>query len=215
MENVTLAIVDDHTLFRDGLVNLLREYDFIEVLFQAKSGIQLKENLQKKNLPDVILMDINMPSMDGHEATRWLKSNFPDIGIIALTMHEDESSIIRMLRNGAGGYVLKESNADELVRAISSVKATGFYINDLISGRLMRNIKDDRSEKEKQLSTRELCFLELCSTELTYKEIADQMHVSPRTVDGYREMIFDKFQVRSRTGMVIYAIRHNIIKIDG
>ena len=214
MQNaISVAIVDDHTLFREGLVNLLKECDLISILFQVKGGLQMQEELARKGAPDIILMDINMPNMDGHEATRWLKEHYSNIGIIALSMREDETSIIRMLRNGASGYVLKESNADELVRAISSVKATGYYINEVISGRLMRNVKDDRVERQKELNERELSFLNLCCTELTYKEIADQMNVSPRTVDGYREMLFEKLRVKSRTGMVVFAIKNKIIKI--
>jgi DNA-binding NarL/FixJ family response regulator len=215
---INIAIVDDHTLFRDGLANLLGEFDYIHILFEARNGIDMQEQLRRHGAPDAILMDINMPVMDGHEATAWLKQHYPAVYILALSMYEDDINIIKMLRKGATGYILKECNANELVRAIQSVMETGFYINDLVSGKLIRSVQQDSAsnpEKEirPQLNTREIEFLTLCCSELTYKEMAIQMHLSPRTIDGYREDLFERLHVRSRTGLVLYAIKNKLINL--
>jgi DNA-binding NarL/FixJ family response regulator len=216
--NINIAIVDDHTLFRDGLANLLSEFDHISILFNARNGQDMQEQLRRHGVPDVILMDINMPVMDGNEATAWLKQHHPPIYVLALSMYEDDINIIKMLRKGATGYILKECNANELVRAIQSVMDTGYYINELVSGKLIRSMQDEDKpdapkDKGSQFTTREKEFLKLCCSELTYKEIADQMHLSPRTVDGYREDIFERLQIRSRTGIVLYAIKHKMVEL--
>lgn len=216
--NITLSIVDDHTLFRDGLANLLREFDHISILFEAKNGLDMQDKLRIHGAPDIILMDIHMPVMDGHDSIIWLKKTHPALHVLALSMYEDDINIIKMLRKGAGGYVLKECNADELVRAIGSVMATGYYINDLVSGKLIRSVQEDDKEEqeifEKQVfRAREKDFLLLCCSELTYKEIADQMKVSPRTVDGYRESLFEKLEIKSRIGLVLYAIKNKMVTI--
>jgi DNA-binding NarL/FixJ family response regulator len=136
--------------------------------------------------------------------------------VLALSMYEDDVNIIKMLRKGAGGYVLKECNADELVRAIQSITDTSYYINELVTGKLIRSVQNE-NEKEGTvparpiLSAREVEFLKLCCSECTYKEIADQMNISPRTVDGYREALFEKLELKSRTGLVLYCIKNNIV----
>jgi DNA-binding NarL/FixJ family response regulator len=215
---ITVGIVDDHALFREGLVNLLSEYEIIEVLFEARNGLQMHEQLHKYETPDVILMDINMPGMNGHEATAWLKVHYPLVHVLALSMYEDDMSIIKMIRGGACGYILKESNVQELVRAITSIKENGYYINEVVSGRLIKTLHgtadDNVNAAHKLLTTRELEFVRLSCSDLTYKEIADAMKVSPRTVDGYREAVFEKLQVKSRTGLVLYAIKTGIYQIS-
>jgi DNA-binding NarL/FixJ family response regulator len=211
---IRIGIVDDHTLFRDGLVNLLEEFTEVVVVFKAKDGIGMQQVLDAGNPPDIILMDINMPNMDGHEATAWVKARFPLVHILALSMYEDDLNIIKMLKKGADGYVLKECNASELMQAITSIMRNGYYLNELVSGKLMNSIREEQGEgTARQLTARELEFLELCCTELTYKEIADRMNVSPRTVDGYRDALFEKLSIKSRTGLVLYAIKNQVYKI--
>jgi DNA-binding NarL/FixJ family response regulator len=214
-KEIKVAIVDDHTLFRDGLINLLAEYEHITPLFKAANGIEMQKLFNPTTLPDIILMDINMSGMNGHEATKWIKKNYPQIHVLALSMYEDDKNIIEMLKMGAGGYILKECNAAELVRAITTIIENGYYFNELVSGRLMRSIKDNESEKEEYpvLTKRETDFLTLCCSELTYKEIAEEMNVSPRTVDGYRDILFEKLDIKSRTGLVLYAIKNGIFKL--
>ncbi|RDC57181.1 DNA-binding response regulator [Pedobacter chinensis] len=208
---ISIAIVDDHTLFRSGLASLLDEFDEIEVLFEGVNGQDLQNKI--KNYPDVqlILMDINMPVMDGFAATKWIKENYPNINVLALSMLEDEKAIIGMLKAGAGGYMLKESTPLELLAAIKAITEKGFFVNDLVSGRLFVAIKDGDSKPV--FSIRELAFLQHCASELTYREIADIMNVSPRTIDNYRESLFAKLNIKSRTGLVVYAIKNDLIVI--
>jgi len=209
--SISIAIVDDHTLFRSGLASLLDEFDEIKVLFEGINGLDLQNKI--KNHPDLqlILMDINMPVMDGYAATKWVKENYPNVNILALSMLEDEKAIIGMLKAGAGGYMLKESTPIDLLNAIKAITEKGFYVNDLVSGRLLVALKD--GDAKPIFSARELTFLQHCSSELTYREIADLMNVSPRTVDNYRESLFAKLNIKSRTGLVVYAIKNNLIKI--
>ena len=207
-EKILIAIVDDHTLFRNGVAGLMNEFDELEVVFEAENGQQMQNALGKHVPPDVVLMDINMPVMDGYDATAWLKKNHPQIKILALSMFEDDKAVIRMIRNGASGYVLKESKPAELLDAIKTIYAKGVYINELVSGKLIRSLTTE--EDGLDFTKKELEFLRLCCSELTYKEIADKMFVSPRTIDNYRESLFLKLNLKSRTGLVLYAIQNQI-----
>ncbi len=210
-EKIAVAIVDDHTLFRSGLASLIAEFDEIDVVLEATNGVDLQDKLKKNTKVEVVLMDINMPLMDGYATAKWIKANAPHINILALSMFEDEKAIIGMLKAGAGGYLLKESKPSELLIAIKTIKEKGFYINDLVSGRLLTSLKTDSITPI--FSEKELLFLQLCSTELTYKEIASEMGLSPRTVDNYRESLFAKLNIKSRTGLVVYGIKHGLIMI--
>jgi len=211
---IQIVIVDDHTLFRQGIGSLLSEYKEVEILFDAANGIELKEKLPKHALPQVILMDITMPLMNGYETTAWIKQNYPDIKVLALSMFEEDEPIIKMLKSGAGGYILKESKASDLVHAIKTIASHGYFLNSLVSGKLLRSIQDDTLAKEPvhELTANETKFLEHCCSELTYKEIADKMYLSPHTIDNYREALFQKFEIKSRTGLVLFALKNNIAK---
>jgi len=209
-EKIAVAVVDDHTLFRSGLASLIEEFDEINMVFEAKNGIDFQEKLKKSPTIQVVLMDINMPIMDGYSTTKWIKANYPTINVLALSMFEDEKAIIGMLKAGAGGYLLKESKPSELLHAIHTINEKGVYINELVSGRLLNALKQER---QPIFSDRELTFLQYCSTELTYKEIASEMNVSPRTVDNYRESLFAKLNIKSRTGLVVYGIKNNLIAL--
>jgi len=214
-ERISIAIVDDHTLFRSGVSTLLSEFEEINVLFEASNGKDLQQKLSADNLPDIILMDITMPVMDGYEATKWVTTLYPHICILALSMFDDERSIINMLKAGACGYLLKESNASDLLEAIKITKEKGLFINENVSGRMLVSLRHEAKAEDGKLkpSQREMEFLQYCSTELTYKEIAVQMHVSPRTIDSYRESLFSKLDIKSRTGLVVYGIKNSLISI--
>ena len=215
-EKVTIAIVDDHTLFRQGIAYLLTESDEVAVVFDAGNGADMIKKITEHPLPQVILMDINMPVMDGYNTTKWLKENYPQIKVLALSMHEDDKAIIQMLKNGAGGYMLKESKVNDLVKGIKTINSQSYFINELVSERLLRNIQDDKPVKKNltALNANELKFLELCCTDYTYKQIADVMNLSPHTIDNYREALFLKFGIKSRTGLVIYALKKELIRLD-
>jgi len=209
---VKIAVVDDHTLFREGVANLLREEEHIRVHFTACNGEEMQARINPNDLPDIVLMDINMPVMDGYSATGWLRSNYPAVRVLALSMYEEDAHIIRMLRQGAGGYVLKECKTSELLAAIQSIHHSGFFFNDLVSGRLISRLQQeaDPARQPVRLSERERRFLELCCSELTYKEIADTMSVSPSTVNNYREELFARLNIRSRVGLVLFAVKNKI-----
>lgn len=210
MENkpLLIGIVDDHTLFRSGLSGLLDDFKELKVAFEAGNGLELQH--QVKNFPEtkVVLMDIHMPVMDGYSATAWLHVNHPEIRVLALSMFEDDDAVIGMLKAGAGGYVVKESKPRDLLEAILTIEAKGIYLNEMVSGKLYRTITE--TAKADPISDREVDFLRLCCSELTYKEMADQMCISPRTIDNYREALFAKLGIKSRTGLVLYAIKHKI-----
>lgn len=210
-QKINIAIVDDHTLFRNGLAALMNEFEELNVIFSAGNGEQMQQILAKSPLPDIILMDINMPVMDGYKATAWLKETYPNIKVLALSMFDDEKAVIGMIKNGACGYVLKESKPREVLEAIKTIFSKGVYINELVSGKLLYSIANQ--ENVPLLSAKELEFLKLCCSELTYKEIADRMCVSPRTVDNYRESLFQKLNLKSRTGLVLYAIKNQLIRL--
>jgi len=213
----SLVLVDDHSLLRIGLAQLLQSLGYT-VIFEADDGKEFIEKLSNTNLPDIVLMDINMPLMDGYETTQWLKTNYPDIKVLALSMYDNENSIIRMLKAGAKGYILKDSEPAELREAIDALISKGYYYSDLVSGKLIHAINkiDDTGNDVNTVSNlneRETDFLKYACTELTYKEIADKMFVSPRTIDGYRDALFEKLHVKTRVGLVMYAIKNGIVSV--
>lgn len=216
MNNFKLAVVDDHTLLRKGLVELLqgKGMDY-EVVLEAKDGVEFFAKLNPQNLPDVILMDINMPNLDGYRTAEQLKRQYPELHILALSMYDDESAIIGMLRSGARGYILKDSEPMELKCAIESIAKTGVHYSEMVSGTLIHSLLSGHpgvpnNNELLSLNEKEREFLKLCCSEMTYKEIAEKMHLSPRTIDGYREQLFEKLQVKNRVGLVLFAIRSNI-----
>jgi DNA-binding NarL/FixJ family response regulator len=214
MKNKTrIALIDDHALFRKGIANLLSEFNDIEVVFDAANGKELQTILPRHSDIDVILMDITMPLMDGYAATAWLKKSYPLIQVLALSMFDEDEAVIGMLRAGAGGYILKESSPAELYRAIGEIKEKGIYINELVSGKMLRNVQsqDITAKDIVHLTERETEFIKLCVSELTYKEIADRMNIAPRSVENYRENLFEKLQTKSRVGLVLFAIKNGIV----
>lgn len=212
-----IVLTDDHSLLRSGLASLVQSLGHT-VLFEADNGKDLMAKLDTKQLPDIVLLDINMPEMDGYETAQWLKINHPTIKVLALSMYDNETSIIRMLKCGARGYILKDSEPAELKAAIHALEEKGFYYSDLVSGKLMHAINkmEDESGDLKNLvplNDRETEFLKYSCTELTYKEIADKMFVSPRTIDGYRDALFEKLHLKTRVGLVMYAIKNGIVNV--
>jgi DNA-binding NarL/FixJ family response regulator len=212
----TVALVDDHVLLRNGLATLVQNLGY-DVLFEANNGDDFLSKRTTKGDPDVVLMDINMPEKDGYETTMWLRQNCPDVKVLALSMYDDENAIIRMLKSGAKGYILKDSEPADLRAALDAVTHKGFYYSEMVTGRLMRSITDEEesngTKKLVNLNERETDFLKLVCTEMTYKEIAEKMFLSPRTIDGYRDALFEKLDIKTRTGLVIYAIKNGIVKI--
>lgn len=212
---IQVAIADDHTLLRKALGKLIGSFDDYMVLFEADNGREIKNKIAQHIIPDLVLLDVNMPEMDGFETASWLNKNYPKIKVLALSMFSDEKTIIKMLRLGAKGYILKNIDPDELKNALDSVMKKNFYLSDYISGKIISGLhKDaDRVDEPGPLTQREKDFLRLICTEITYKDIAAKMYVSPRTVDEYRNNLFEKLKVKSRVGLVMYAIRNGLVDV--
>ncbi len=210
-----VVVTDDHTLMRNALARLIASFDNYSVIFEASNGKELIEKIQNNLIPDIILLDINMPEMDGFETAKWLTKNFPQIKVLALSMQSDESSIIRMLRLGAKGYLMKNVEPDELNLALESVIKKDFYLSETISGKVISGLHQDYHQPLEPilLLDKEKEFLRLVCTELTYKDISEKMFVSPRTVDDYRNTLFEKLKVHTRMGLAMYAIKNRLVEV--
>jgi DNA-binding NarL/FixJ family response regulator len=216
--DLLVGIVDDHALFRKGLAALINLFPGHQVILQAENGKDMIEKLKTGAEPTILLLDIDMREMNGYETAEWLRNNHPDIRVLALSTMDADTSIIKMIRHGAKGYVLKDSEPEELKLAMSEVVKAGYYYNDLVSRKVMRSINqivDDTSKNQgvNSISTREMEFLRLACSEKSYKEIAGEMFLSERTIDGYRESLFEKLKVNTRVGLVIYAIKNKLVMI--
>jgi DNA-binding NarL/FixJ family response regulator len=221
MEKVKLAVVDDHKLFRDGLTELINGFSEYKVIIEADNGKDFINQLSAKGIPDIILLDINMKEMDGFETAEWLMQYHPEVKILVLSMYENENAIIRMIKAGAKGYVLKDIRKIELQQALSSLVSKGFYYTEMVTGKLIHAItgsdenKPGYSTKDTvTLSAREIEFLKFVCSEYTYKEIAEKMCLSIHTIDGYRDSLFEKLDIRSRVGLALYAIKNKIVMIE-
>ncbi len=188
------------------------------MLFQADNGKDFTNKLNSKVLPELVLMDINMPEMDGYETCMWLKHNQREVKVLALSMYDNENSIIRMFQAGAKGYILKDSDPSVLKAAMNDILTKGFYYSEMVTGKLIHRINesdntDKKSASLNKLKENEVTFLKLVCSELTYKEIADKMFLSPRTIDGYRDDLFQKLNVKTRVGLVMFAIKHGLVNL--
>jgi len=215
----SVALVDDHILIRSGLANLIREFGDFEVALEANNGRHFLNAISAgSSHPDIVLLDINMPEMDGYETAARIRDTCPDIKVLALSMDDKDKAIIRMLRHGARGYILKDVEPAELRRALTEVFDNGYYYSEIVTSRLIHNINQETEatigdSPDPKLSEKEVQFLKYACTEMTYKEIAQAMYVSPRTIDGYRDTLFNRLDVHSRVGLAIYAIRKGIYQI--
>jgi len=217
--NPGVVLVDDHVLLRNGLASLIRGFGQFDVLFEASDGKDLIRQLRTSRRPDIILLDIGMPEMDGYETACYLRRHYPEIRVLALSMSDTDSSIVRMLKNGAKGYILKDIDSAGLQRALESVVDKGFYYSEMVTEKLIDTIShleepEQRLRELLLLNERELEFMKLVCTEWTYKEIADRMYLSPRTIDGYRDALFEKLNVRTRVGLAMYAVKNGIVTLD-
>ncbi|MBO9594497.1 MAG: response regulator transcription factor [Niabella sp.] len=213
---VSIAIVDDHAMLRKGLVTILNEEDDFSVVLEADNGRHFIEAITRMKLqPEVVLLDVHMPNMDGYETALWIEQHLPLAKVLVLSMSDNEEMVIKMLRCGAKGYVLKDANPSELYRAIRDITANGYHLSKLVTGKLLftMNRSNEHPNNPVKLSAREKEFLGFCCSDLTYKEIADRMFVSVRTVDSYRDSLFEKLEQKSRVGLVLYAIRHHYFQV--
>lgn len=215
-EKIRLALADDHNLFRKGVEELIEDFDNMEIVASVANGKELIDKLTAAIvLPDVCLLDINMPEMNGFETAKKIKELWPDIKILAVSVYDSEFNVLGMLRAGAGGYILKDTQPQVLRVAIESLHKNGFYHSELVTGKILHQFMTKPKEQSSvELSENELMFLKHCCSELTYKEIADLMKISHRTIDGYRDQLFLKLNIKSRTGLVLYALKTGVATLD-
>ena len=213
MDRIIIAIVDDHKLVSKAIENMISFNPKFEVVMNCFNGEDFLNQLQiQKKLPEVVLMDINMPRKNGIETTIELSKKYPDFKVIALTMEDNESTIISMLKAGAKGYLLKDMSPNILFDAINIVHEKGVFYTDIVTQSLLKIKSEEKETKEisSRLKDREIEFVKLACSELTYREIAEQMCLSPRTIDGYRDSVFAKLNVKTRVGIVLFAIKHDM-----
>ncbi|MBS4064274.1 MAG: response regulator transcription factor [Chitinophagaceae bacterium] len=214
-----IVLVDDHILLRNGLSVIIGGFDDFTILFEANHGQHFIEQLDPENLPDIVLLDVTMPVMNGFETAEWIFANHPSIKVMVLSMLGDERTIIKMLKMGALGYMTKDTDPKELNRALNELYFKGIYFNQLLCNNLVHSVRNGLEEPNDEyqilisLPEREKEFLKLLATDLTLKEIAAKMSLSPRTIDGYRDNLFEKVKVTNRVGLVLFALRNNLIHL--
>lgn len=211
---IRLALADDHTLFRQGLSALLSDYDELKVVIEVPNGLELIQSLKSKPV-DVAIVDYEMPEMDGLETTRQIRLKHPETKIISLTMHNSEDLILQLLDKGTNGFLLKDFDSEKVVDAIYAVLENDYYFNDHIAKEMLHHVMKKRKLKPRfgvsALSDKEIQIIRLICEEKTNKEISEILNLSPRTIEGSRARIIHKINVKNTAGIVLYAIKNNII----
>ena len=215
MSKIKIAIADDYKIFREGLKVGLSSDEELQVIMEADNGEDLLKALETET-PDVILMDLKMPIMDGMEATKEVRKKYPSIKVLVVSMYEDDKFIIHLMENGANGYLLKNTEPDEIRRSIYAVHENGYYFNDLVNKALLKklilknNLKPSFNQNV-ELTERELEVLKLICEEKTAAEIAKEIFLSPRSVEGIRQRLIEKVGVRNSAGLVMFAVKSGIV----
>jgi two-component system, NarL family, invasion response regulator UvrY len=212
---IKIALVDDHILLRNALASLINSFDDCNVIHESANGYELLEQIDKGYIPDVVLLDLNMPKMDGYQTASVLQKKSPAINVLMLTMYDSELMLIRLLQAGAKGFLKKDVHPSELKFALHAVMEAGYYYSTTTAGKLanlFRNASRDNNRlQQAMLSEQEIGFLKFACTDLTYKAIAQQMGLSPRSVDVLRDSLFVKLDVKSRVGLAMVALRNGVV----
>ena len=215
MNTIKVGIADDHKIFRKGVILSLRQYTNISFIFEAENGEELLSMLQQEQ-PDVVLMDLRMPTKDGIETTKEVSRRFPDVKVLILTMFEDERFVSHLMENGANGYLLKNADPSEIKRAIMEVMAKGYYLNNFVNRVLLKKTSN-RSKtipslnSEIVLTDKEKEVIQLLCREYTAAEIAQKMEISPRTVESIKDRLMERFGLKNTAGLVFFAVKNNMI----
>ena len=210
---INIGIADDHQLFLKSLSILIESFTTFNIVLDALNGESLLNKLATApDKPDILLLDVNMPVMDGPQTAAAVSKKYPEIKLVALSMKDDDTTVINMIKAGCCAYLLKDIHPNELEKALTEIHSKGYYnadVSNINYRRLILKTKED----EIVFSEREKTFLKLACSDLTYKQISLQMHLSERTIDGYREALFEKLNVQSRVGMVLEALRRNLVSL--
>ncbi|MBK7289931.1 MAG: response regulator transcription factor [Chitinophagaceae bacterium] len=215
MSTIKIAIADDYKIYRDGLKVALSTDENLKVIFEADNGEELMKGLETIS-PNVIIMDLKMPIMDGMEATKEVRKKYPSIKVLVVTMYDDDKFIIHLMENGANGYLLKNTEPDEIRKSIYSVHENGYYFNDIVNKALLKklvlknNLKPSFNQNV-ELTEREVEVLKLICEEKTAAEIAKDIFLSPRSVEGIRQRLIEKVGVRNTAGLVMFAVKNNMV----
>lgn len=216
-KKISVVITDDHNLFRKGLNALLSDFSFVGEINEAGNGKELLDLLHElEEKPDLILLDLNMPVMDGEEVLPKIKELYPDIKIVILSMEDDIQMVSFLIDQGINGYLLKNADPDELELALKKVLKNDFYFSSSLSGAVLSNLKsitNNTDEKTPQLTSREEEVLKLICEELTASEIGEKLSISARTVEGYKRKLLEKTGTKNMAGLVVFAIKNDFVKI--
>jgi two-component system invasion response regulator UvrY len=214
-EKIKVLIADDHVLLRNALTGLINQFQTCRVVFQACNGLEVMECLKNGTIPDIILLDLNMPEMDGFETAEQLQLHYPAVKVMAVTMYDSELSLIRLLQFGVKGFLRKDIQPAELKTAIETMHRDGYYhsnyLGSKLSGLFIKGKDHKRKIDEALLQENELLFLRQTATDKTYKEIALEMSLSPRAIDSLRDQLFVKLDVKSRVGLALYAVKNGLV----
>ncbi|WP_410004759.1 response regulator [Aequorivita nionensis] len=206
--NYSVVVVDDHFLLSQAIGGLVQEFNNFDVLYLCKNGRDLLDKFEDpNNIPDLVLMDIKMPILNGIETAEKLKKDYPNVKVLALSIEEDEYTILKMLRAGAKGYLMKDTKKDILEKALLEVMQKGQYYTNNVSKILMESIEKNI---DTEIKDKELEFIKLACTDMSYKEIAKAMFCSYKTVEGYRDSLYKKLGIKNRIGLMLFAIHHNM-----
>lgn len=213
---ITIALVDDHILLREGLAGVINSFTNYKVTIKARNGAELIEQLKAGSLPDIILLDLNMPVMNGYETAYWLKKNHPKVRVVILSMFDSELTLIRLLRLGIKAFIKKDVHPDELKDALDRVVKEEYYYSESISKKKESPLDSQQlkqAAKQLSLSENEITFIKWSATDLTYKEIAKKMNVSEHTVTNYWESLREKLDVKNRIALAMYGVKNGIVTI--
>jgi two-component system, NarL family, invasion response regulator UvrY len=213
-DKVKVALADDHVLLRNALAALINGFEGCAVVMEVSNGKELQQKIAAKQ-PDVLLLDLNMPEMDGFETANWLQQHYPVVQVLMLTMYDSEATLIRLLQAGVKGFLKKDIHPNELKFAIQSVMQSGYYYSLQTSGKLA-NLFRSRTGcatalEKNMLNEEEIQFIKLSTTEYTYKAIAGQMNLNPRSIYSMRDALFQKLEIKSRVGLAMYAIKNGLV----
>lgn len=210
-----IVIVDDHKLVSNAIRGMVENFPNCEVLYEVPHGQELLIRFEnKRNIPDLVLLDINMPIMDGFQTMKKLHKDYPDVRVLGLSMNDDEESYMKLIELGANGFISKVADEDELRLAIDTTMSNGYYYTETIANALFKSIHSKKKEESILISEREKQLLSKICTEKTYQEIAAEMFLSPKTIDGYRNSLFQKLDIKSRVGLAMYAVKNGYFELE-